>query len=80
MPGRPWTTIDQHEFLSSRLPQYLDAQSNGNLSSVFWPMLHRDWFDAYPERALLFPDDETLSPSQEEMLLAKLTDQRRVSV
>jgi hypothetical protein len=78
MPGKPWTTDDQAQFLKDQLPQYYEMQSNGTLSS-FWPRLDREWFQAFPERAVAFPGCDELTAEQEEILKSKLDERRKAS-
>jgi len=49
------------------------------LSTEFWPQVFCDWFEAYPEKAVWFPDYNTLTEKQEDLLKSKLDERRRVS-
>ena len=79
MPGKPWTTDEQARFLTSYLRQYHEMQSNGTLSSVFWPLVYREWFQAYPERSIVFPGCEELTVEQEGLIKSRLEERRKVS-
>jgi hypothetical protein len=47
MPGHCWGTPDQIEFLTSRLPDFQDAQRN-KTTAVFWVDVNRDFFKRWP--------------------------------
>jgi len=79
MPGKPWTTQEQSDFLTKYLPQYFEMQANRTLSSIFWPLLDREWFRAYPEKVVMFPGCEELTAEQEEKMKAALDERRKVS-
>ena len=64
MAPQGWTTPDQLQFLQSRMDAYRDAKAEGNVTH-FHHKLYRDWFQAFPERAALFPSlDGDLTPEQ----------------
>jgi hypothetical protein len=46
-----WTTEEQATFLTSKIPDFLKAQSEGRLS-LFWPTLDKEWLARFPEREL----------------------------
>jgi hypothetical protein len=79
MPGRPWTTKEEADFLAEYIPQYVQAQSNHSLSSVFWPLVYREWFEKYSEKERLFPGVTHLTAEQEDLLRDKLDQRRMVS-
>ena len=45
---RWWASNEQREFLSTYVPQYLDAQKNRQYHK-FWPKLFQAWFTKFPE-------------------------------
>ena len=47
MPGHCWATPDQMEFLTSRLPDFQDAQRN-KTTAVFWVDVNREFFKRWP--------------------------------
>jgi hypothetical protein len=79
MPGKPWTTKEQADFLSGYIPQYVQGQSSHTLSSVFWPLVYREWFEKYSEKEQLFPGVTHLTAEQEDLLRNKLDERRGVS-
>lgn len=78
MPKRPWAGDEQHEFLNSQLPKYLEAQPTKDYNS-FWSRLFEDWFARWPEGRVLFPnksDGEELT-KEEEVALGSAQKVRR---
>ncbi|KIM87976.1 hypothetical protein PILCRDRAFT_3685 [Piloderma croceum F 1598] len=47
MPKRKWTTKDQHDWLSERLPDFVDAQQTKTTATFFHP-LYVDWLKEFP--------------------------------
>jgi hypothetical protein len=58
-----WTTDEQAEFLTSKIPDFLRAQSDGYLS-LFWPPLDKEWFARFPKRGLPAASPEQSTPDQ----------------
>jgi hypothetical protein len=54
MPPKRWTMPDQQSFLDSCHDAFLKAQTEGRLSSNFYPPLFQEWFKRYPEWELHF--------------------------
>jgi hypothetical protein len=79
MPGRPWMTKEQADFLAKYIPQYVQAQSDNSLSSVFWPLIYRKWFEKYSEKECLFTGVVHLTAEQEDLLRNRLEVRRTVS-
>jgi hypothetical protein len=79
MTGKRWTTNVQADFLQTYMSQYLDAQAKGSLSTVFWPLLFREWFRTFPEKELVYPDHDALTQEQEAFLKTQLDERRKVS-
>lgn len=48
MPGHCWGTPDQIEFLTSRLPEFQDAQRN-KTTAAFWVDVNREFFKRWPD-------------------------------
>jgi hypothetical protein len=48
MPGHCWGTPDQIEFLTTRLPDFQDAQRN-RTTAVFWVDVNREFFKRWPD-------------------------------
>jgi len=79
MTGKRWASDVQTEFLTKYVARYLEAQGNGTLSTAFWPMVFREWFQAFPEKETVFPGCDELTEEQEELLKSKLDARRKVS-
>jgi hypothetical protein len=47
MPGHCWGTPEQTEFLTSRLPDFQDAQRN-KTTSAFWLDIYQEFFKHWP--------------------------------
>src|ERR1700676_476465 len=48
---RSWTTEEQDDFLNSKIPSYLAAQSS-HPRSDFWPSFYEKWFEQWPTEPL----------------------------
>ena len=55
MAPKGWANPAQQEFLEARMDTYRDAKAEGTVMR-FHHKLYRDWFQAFPEQAALFPD------------------------
>jgi hypothetical protein len=78
MPGKPWTTQDQANFLQSYVVQFQEAQANRDLST-FWPRIFREWFERFPEKEAIFPECEALTEAQEGQLKEAINQRYKVS-
>ena len=54
MAPQGWTTPDQLQFLQNHMDACCDVKAEGNMTH-FHHKLYRNWFQAFPERAVLFP-------------------------
>jgi len=79
MTGKTWTTDVQGDFLRKYVARYHESQANKTLSSVFWPLIFREWFQAFPEKEIEFPGCDELTGPQEIILASKLEVRRQVS-
>jgi hypothetical protein len=49
MPKRQWTTKEQHEWLTERMPSFAAAQENKAITTKhFFGPLYVDWFKEFP--------------------------------
>ena len=64
MAPHGWTSPEQLEFLQNRMGAHRDAKAEGTVTR-FHQKLYHEWFQTYPERAVLFPGVEgDLTPEQ----------------
>jgi hypothetical protein len=54
MPGHCWGTPDQTDFLTSRLPDFQDAQRN-KTTTAFWVDINREFFKRWPDPSAEVP-------------------------
>ena len=47
MPRRKWTTEEQYEWLSERIPDFVEAQQTGTVS-VFITSVTQKWYQEWP--------------------------------
>lgn len=78
MPSPLWCTEAQTTFLESRLQEYKSFQEVGSYVT-FWPTLYEEWFQEYPERGVLWPDQSLLEElsADNKVLLGKAITRRR---
>jgi hypothetical protein len=79
MPGKPWTSQEQFQFLTERIPQYLESQANNELAQAFWPRLYREWFSKFPEPQALSSESEPQTAEMEEAMRKAVDGRRKVS-
>ena len=55
MPPHSWTTPEQDTFIQGFYEDFMKGQANQNYTN-FWPPFFEQWFEKYPEEAVVFPD------------------------
>lgn len=76
MAPPPWTTAEQREFLEPRLEAFCVARSTGSATRFRYELYHQ-WFQAYPEREVLFPGLEGELTTEQTSALSKAIVQRK---
>lgn len=78
MPPAGWTSAKESSFLTSMLPEFLEAQKNKRFDR-FWPRFFGSWFEKFSERERLFPGvPEPLSEEQAAQLQQAITKREGV--
>ncbi|GBE89966.1 hypothetical protein SCP_1702920 [Sparassis crispa] len=70
-----WANNEELDWLTERLPHFLDHQKRKKVQS-FFRTLYTEWDARYPERTRLFPDIELtaqLTPEQEAELMEAIS-------
>jgi hypothetical protein len=78
MPPAGWANAEESSFLTSMLPEFLDAQKTKRFDR-FWPRFFDSWFEKFSERERLFPGvPEPLSDEQMAQLQDAITKREKV--